>query len=501
METLKKRSMGQKLVLIFMYTSIVVLGGHVVTYININHTLSKFDVVYGSNLKLTELSEALDNVQSNMYEYLSVKSSESLEAYYISVQDVEEKITRLNDKIYDDSSLLMEKNIKNMTEVYLEITMEAVQAKRGRNIRKYNEGYNQAANIYNFINTYINSLNDSQFKRNSSEYVALRKILKHVELVSTLTLLSIMTLNTLIVLLFTKRITAPVIRLSRSANEIAMGNFESELVEIRTGDEIEVLYRAFNKMVISIRQYIDTLTQTMAETARMKEKELIMENHLKDAQLKYLQAQINPHFLFNSLNAGMQLAMIEEAEQTSIFIENMAEFFRYNITRINQETSLREEIKLVDHYIYILNVRFLGEINFKKEIDEELVHIKVPSMILQPIVENVYKYGVRDIEWEGKTTLSVYRQGDKVCICVEDNGIGMSKEKIESIMAGEQVGQGSNTEEAENKDSSNIGLRNVIDRLSLYYGVEGILKIESKGINQGTKVSINIPIKEEMDIY
>ena len=106
--------MEQKLIFVFMYTSIIVLGGHVVTYININHTISKFDSVYASNLKLTKLSESLENVQENMYEYLSIKSSESLEAYYVSVQDVETAMKELNDKIYDNSSLLMEKNIKNM---------------------------------------------------------------------------------------------------------------------------------------------------------------------------------------------------------------------------------------------------------------------------------------------------------------------------------------------------------------------------------------------------
>lgn len=494
MYILKKKTMEQKLIFVFMYTSIIVLGGHVVTYININHTISKFDSVYASNLKLTKLSESLENVQENMYEYLSIKSSESLEAYYVSVQDVETAMKELNDKIYDNSSLLMEKNIKNMTGGYLEATAEAVQAKRGRNIKKYNENYNKANNIYEFINTYINSLNDNQFKRNSNEYLALRKMLKHVEMVSTLTLVSIILFNTFIITLFTKRITAPLMRLSKSANEIAMGNLESELVEIKTDDEIEILSKAFNKMVISIRKYIEKLKQTMAEAAQMKEKELIMENRLKDAQLKYLQAQINPHFLFNSLNAGMQLAMIEDAEQTSIFIENMAEFFRYNITKINQETTLKEEIKLVDHYIYILNVRFLGEINYRKEIDDALIHIKVPSMILQPIVENVYKYGVRDIEWEGKTILSVYRQADRACICIEDNGRGMSKEKIAEIMQGKRITH----DKEENKESNNIGLANVMERLRLYYDIEGVLNIESEGVNKGTKVIISIPIKEEL---
>ena len=97
--------------------------------------------------------------------------------------------------------------------------------------------------------------------------------------------------------------------------------------------------------------------------------ELIMEGHLKDAQLKYLQAQINPHFLFNTLNAGAQLAMMEGADKTCLFVENMAEFFRYNLKKISQDATIEEEINLVDSYVYILNVRFVGEIRFQKRIE------------------------------------------------------------------------------------------------------------------------------------
>ena len=111
-------------------------------------------------------------------------------------------------------------------------------------------------------------------------------------------------------------------------------------------------------MVISIRQYINQLTESMAKEAMLREQELTTQTLLKEAQLNYLQAQINPHFLFNTLNAGMQLATIEDAERTAIFIENMAEFFRYNITKTDKITTLGEEVTLIDHYIYILNVLF-----------------------------------------------------------------------------------------------------------------------------------------------
>lgn len=155
---------------------------------------------------------------------------------------------------------------------------------------------------------------------------------------------------------------------------------------ILTGDEVESLSKAFDKMMGSIREYVEAQRLSMEKENEMRENELKTQTLLKDAQLKYLQSQINPHFLFNTLNAGMQLAMIEDADKTALFIENMAEFFRYNLSRINEDATLADEIQLVDHYIYILNVRFAGDIHYKKEIEPGLENVLVPSMILQPLV-------------------------------------------------------------------------------------------------------------------
>ena len=102
----------------------------------------------------------------------------------------------------------------------------------------------------------------------------------------------------------------------------------------------------------------------------------------------------------------------------------MAAFFRYNMTK-NDEVTLAQEIELVDIYIYILNVRFAGDIHFTKEIEDDgLLEVMLPGMILQPIVENAVNYGIRDIEREGHITLSVYRVDNNVCISIQDNGIG-----------------------------------------------------------------------------
>ncbi len=121
---------------------------------------------------------------------------------------------------------------------------------------------------------------------------------------------------------------------------------------------------------------------------------------------------------------------------TTEFIENMADFFRYNIKKMHQDATVGEEVRMVDNYIYILNVRFTGEIHFEKEVDSRVLDAKVPSMILQPIVENAVNYGIRNIDREGKIKLTVYREGDFIYLSVWDNGVGMSEDKISQILKG-----------------------------------------------------------------
>lgn len=488
MHIVKRQSMSQKLVIIFLYTSFIILVTHFITYTNMNHALNKLDSVFASNSNLSELEECINATQSSMYHYLNLKSSTALESYYVSIQNLENKLLEYNDQITDSKNLMMESHIKRIAEKYIQKTSEAVQAKRGRNIRKYNESYNEAIELAEYMHAYIASLNSIQFKANSSKYLMLRRSLNSLEGINTIILMGIIGLNAVMLLFISRQVTRPLIKLSRTANEIAKGDFEIDLIEIQTGDEVEVLSKAFNKMIISIREYIEKLRRSMIIESEMKENELKMENYLKDAKLKYLQAQINPHFLFNTLNAGMQLAMMEEAEQTSIFIENMAEFFRYSITKMNHENTLEEELKLVDHYIYILNVRFCGEVCYEKEIDEKFMCVKVPSMIIQPIVENIFQYGIRDIEWGGKINLRVYGREQAINIEVQDNGKGMTHEQIDEVL------QGKVKVEETNRISNGIGLGNVMGRLRLYYGMEQVMDIQSEGMNKGTKVILKIPL-------
>ena len=480
-----------KLVLVFLLTSIASLGINIFVYVNLNTTLNKMDAVYSSNISLNNISDSLEKIQSSLTGYLETKGTDELEAYYKYCQEMTGQLYVLNNLPTDNTSKLTERNIRKMTENYLSVTEAAVSAKRGRNIMEYTRRYEECQQLYDYMNVYIYSLNNEQFKNNSENYKTLMRSIQYSEVLclSIFAIVSIM--NVLIIIIMTGRITMPLTTLSEKANEISDRSPEKvDPLEIRYNDEIGNVTKAFNQMLSSIKEYIRRIRAQMVTESAMKEKSLLMENHLKDAQLKYLQAQINPHFLFNTLNAGAQLAMLEGADRTNEYIRNMADFFRYNVKKDNEVVTIAEEIGLVDSYIYILNVRFSGEFRFRKVIDETLLDVRVPSMIIQPLVENSVKYGTKeteDGEGRGEVVLSLYKKDDMACIEVSDDGPGMPKETVERILARENVG-------TEHDETKGIGLNNVISRLDLFYDSrEGIDIISGEG--EGTRIIIKIPME------
>lgn len=487
---LRDLSLQGKISGIYLIANLLVLVVNMVLLLGINNMSNEMDMVYNDNLHLNELAEALTSVQDSMTDYLTVKTSDSLENYYRSEQNYNQIIQELNTDVTDKAFDRMERNIKSMSETYLEVVGQTIEAKRGRNVEKYRNKYETATSLYHYIRTYINSLNTEKFKNNSQNYSELSGAFRIFETVSYLVMFIVILGNVSIITRLAGTITKPLKTLSGLADEVAKGNFDIELMESSSRDEIGVVTGAFNQMVISIRQYIERIRQSMERERESKEKELRMETHLKDAQLKYLQAQINPHFLFNTLNAGAQLAMMEGADRTYQYVQNMAEFFRYNVKKGNEIVTLGEEIELVDHYMYILNVRFSGDIHYAKEIDQSLLHVEMPSMILQPVVENCVNHGIREMAGEGRIWLSVYRIEDVVCISVKDNGIGMSQETIDKVITGtykdEELAAGSN----------GIGMGNVIARMKLFTECEDVITITSGGKDRGTEVTLYLQIRE-----
>ena len=306
-----RTSLQGKLTVSFFSTIFIILLINVFMFTNINTVIGRVDEVYVSNVNLNELTEGLTAVENYMKEYLDTKSTDALNSYYLAEQEYRNQLSMLNTQVTNHKRLIMEKNIHEQSETYLEVVYETVQAKRGRNVEKYKANYEKAETIYHDIQNCIFSLNNEQFKYNSNSYKVLLSSLKYIEIVSTFILAIMGAVNLILVVTLTGRMTMPLRNLARAANKVAKGNFDVEIEPSETQDELGILSNAFQEMIASIQQYIQQIKDSMERESKLKENELLMESKVKEAQLKSLQAQINPHFLFNTLNAGAQLAMME----------------------------------------------------------------------------------------------------------------------------------------------------------------------------------------------
>lgn len=476
-----------QLIGIFLLTSLISLMISLYLNQNINRSLDNINSVYTSNDALNDMSAALGSLQDSILEYLETKSTDSLNLYYYYEQHYRNFLSGLNTQTLDSSSGSMEKNIYNISQSYLASANNAIEAKRARNTTGYRSSYNEATEYYHFLTSYIYSLNNQQFLTNSRNYQSLEASLVMLGQLNTLVIIASALFNTFLSIILVNQLTKPLLALANASNKIAAGDFDVILPPVTSSTEIRAVTNAFNQMVISIRRYIDQVKNSLKAEKEAQERELLMETHLKEAQLRYYQAQINPHFLFNSLNAGAQMAMMEDAENTSIFIQNMADFFRYSMKSRESDVELSEEIELVENYVSIMNVRFSGDIHYEKEISCPIDDVRVPCMILQPLVENAISYGIRNISWEGHIQLLVRREKNNIVVQVTDNGAGIPPNRLENIRAGRHV--------SSNKNSNGIGLGNVQERLKLYYNKENLFTIDSQGENQGTTVTLRLPIQ------
>lgn len=488
-----------KLLLYSLLLILIMISTSLYTVYNSRHILEKFDYMFINDMYLTKLSADIENIDEELLNYLTTKSYNSLRDYTKNSDSLRNSSNEISRDISYDNGKLMLKDIRNMIDKYLTQGDEAISAKRGRNIEECNLRYNESKEIASYINSYIKQLNLNQFHENTEKYFSITEKLKFLQILNVVIIASTFLLNVVLTFWFSNKTSVPIVSLAKSANEISKNNFDTENVEVDTNDEIKVMADAFNKMKENIRDHIGELKYQAETESKLKDEKLVnlkMKNLLKNAELKALQSQINPHFLFNTLNAGVQLAMMEDAEKTGVFLEKMSELFRYNLRKMDTPVTLGEEIENVYSYIYLLQTRFGDLIKYEYYIEDNAIDIIMPSQIIQPIIENACIHGVGDMETLGKICLSVKKVQDMVQVTIEDNGKGMDSKTIEEIC-------NVDFEKPANKDkkghTTSIGMSNVIKRLRAFYGREDVIEIRSK-VGEGTSVILRLPLEKEEDI-
>lgn len=467
------------------------------SYYLVHLMMEGYQEIFVDYQSLNALNQEVSKLNAEAENYLNSRSSEALLRYYTSYNNLQGKIDSFPDKLSYETDQLMLKDIGHMIQELLEETENAITAKRGRITGEYMAHFKRAAEISLHIKTYIHSLLNYKLETGSLKY---QTFTAHVTWFSWLNLLLIMLallLNITLAVWFTYTLTKPILQLSEAAKRISQGELDVGPVTVKRNDEIEHLAQGFNNMVVHIRNYIQEIKRKAEVESLLREQEMqnmTMKNLLKEAELKSLQSQINPHFLFNTLNAAAQLAMMEGADRSSELIQRAADLYRYQLKKMEVTVTLADEIENARNYMYILQTRFGDKIRFALDVDERVTSLGLPGMVIQPILENAIIHGLEGMEGNGEVNLRVYPIVDKVRIEITDNGKGMGEEEIKGILADEKGGR--------NSHLAGIGLRNVNDRLRLFFGLpasEGVLGISSK-VGKGTKVTVTIPWKEGVSL-
>lgn len=268
--------------------------------------------------------------------------------------------------------------------------------------------------------------------------------------------------------------TSPVYQLLNTMQEFGKGNYTIKAEENGIG-ELKTLSAHFNIMAEKLHNQMDEIRKNEREKRKMEK--------------KLLQSQINPHFLYNTLDSIIWMIQSGEYEGAEQMVSLLAKFFRISLSQGKDIISLEKELEHATSYLAIQNIRFKDKFDFSVQADKHLLHYLCPKLSIQPLLENAIYHGMEGIYDDGEIMISIYEKDNLIHIDVSDNGLGMPQKMIDYIMHNKVVSS---------KQGSGIGVRNVDERIKLIYGEEYGIHIFSE-LDEGTTASIIIPKMEEIN--
>lgn len=331
---------------------------------------------------------------------------------------------------------------------YKEIPYDISQEKYLKNLKNIEEGYNRKENTvtvkYPIKNTHWILIEISYMQ----EIESLKNHFFEMIVISCLASLLITVLISISVL---RRITKPIKELEQHMN-----NFNNDLSKINLKGDVSIeilsLQNHFNEMIDKIK-------------------------YLREYEINALYSQINPHFLYNTLDTIIWMAEFQDTEKVISITKALSNFFRISLSNGKEKIPLKEEINHIKEYLYIQKQRYEDKLEYKISIQEELENIEVPKIILQPFVENAIYHGIKNLDTTG--IISIYSQiiENKIELIIEDNGIGFEAAKKQALMK-----------------MGGVGIKNVNKRIQYYYGNEYGAKIDSS-FKTGARIIITLPYK------
>lgn len=249
---------------------------------------------------------------------------------------------------------------------------------------------------------------------------------------------------------------------------VGQGDFNTQ-IETKSRDEIGILEQEFNKMVKKTSELMD---RVVGEQKKKRESELAL-----------LQSQINPHFLYNTLDNICGLAILNRKDEIIETVKNMASFYRGVLSKGSSIIPVSDEISILEDYLKILKLRYREEFEYEIDIDSEILECCIVKLTLQPLVENAIYHGLRKKRGKGIVIVKGSKVGKDIEFHIIDNGVGMKQEDIDVIMEDNRV----------DYRKKSFGLKGTHERIRLYFGDQYGIRIQSSE-GEGTDISILMPL-------
>lgn len=264
------------------------------------------------------------------------------------------------------------------------------------------------------------------------------------------------------------KISNPIKSLDGSVREIESGNLDVEIVPSGSY-EVEHLGKSIKNMLGRIKVLMSDLVEE--------------HNAKRKSEFDTLQSQINPHFLYNTLDIIVWMIENENSDKAVSIVTALAKFFRISLSKGKNIITVKDEVEHVRNYLMIQNMRFKNRFEYSIDVDEEVLSYSSLKLMLQPLVENAIYHGMEFMDGDGEIDVKVFKEDDSLYFTITDNGLGMSEDMVETLLSKDFV---------PSKKGSGIGVKNVNERIKLYFGSEYGLKVESEP-DEGTKITIHLP--------
>lgn len=447
---------------------------------------------FQEELHLQELQGHIQEISPALRDYLSSWSSTALSSLLYNMERIRELLPK-DRPIVAEESQLKRREIYFLLDSYLVSVTNIIDQKRGRKVEEYTQSFREILDLEHYLGTRIDSLSLLGFRNQLAEYQEFLVLFQRVQLYSMLQILVAIMLSYVILIRSINMVVVPLSQIAAMAERLSNNEFDIEDIRFSELRELSLVSGALNKMKHSISGYVAELNkQRDMEQQVMNERlrNLRMAQLLKRMELYTMQAQMNPHFLFNTLNTGVQLANLEDADKTASFMDKLARLFRNNIREKDFFVTLRHEVEGLRTYFDILRIRFPKTLKLTLEVEEEILdRYRCPAMILQPLVENSVLHAFGERQGKGKICVSLRLEDPILQICVEDDGSGIPEDLKKALLV-------PHTHDY-TLSAKVMGLENVIQRFYFYYPDQpDIISIESEP-GQGTRVMMRIHTEVE----